>query len=127
MEDYPSIIYRNYLERFSSTKTKYSLIFAFDSIQNFFNYVLFTLANLILDIWLLRKLQITLNEKENRIKEDVKKLDKNFGNFLYLISLSLNFFFYNSFDKKFNKSFQKLCGYTSNEKFNSNTLSTVNK
>jgi hypothetical protein len=49
-----------------------SLIYAFNSVYDVVNYLLFTIVHICFDLFLFNKVRITLNEKENKFKSDTK-------------------------------------------------------
>ena len=192
IDAYPNLFFRNEIYFSNSAETIFILLFVFDAIYNFINYVFFAFINLVFDLILLIRMRTVLKEKMakfknlqdqklkekkqnesdeamrkvtvmvilnalvnftlkvpisitsfndlrliitipfDRLKSDVRfsrqlfkfpyKMDaicysdetcwifNNFGNFLFIISLTINIFFYLKFDKKFNLAFYLVFG-----------------
>jgi len=53
--------------------------------------------------------------------EKICRIFQSFGNFLFLSSLSVNFFFYFNFDSKFKSAYEKFYGKLSKNKTNKNS------
>lgn len=72
-ETYPVLFHHDHrLYSQSRSLTYVSLIYAFNSVYDVVNYLLFTIVHICFDLFLFNKVRITLNEKETKFKSDTK-------------------------------------------------------
>lgn len=74
-EKFPTIFYRQPfdVEYIDDTKLAYSLLFTFDALCDFINYVLFIVVNLVFDVTLFVRMRATLRQKLARFSNSDEK------------------------------------------------------
>ena len=77
-ELYPFIFYRESDKNNPNYKTIYTILFVFDAVYNFFNYIIFTFIHLISDILLYFKIRNTIKEKEVKFKTIYLLIDSQY-------------------------------------------------